>query len=95
MLNKLFSTLSLFALPIFLLAQTPVDIKNEQLVFERKGKSIAPAFKAGSTIPDPTPEPNWNPSLVNFGQVHAPKKENLSAFQLEKLEAMEFRIGLE
>lgn len=91
MLYKLFSTLSFFALPILLLAQTPVDIKNEQLVFERKGKSIAPAYKAGFTIPDPTPEPNWDPSLVNFGQVHAPKKENLSAFQLEKQEAMELK----
>lgn len=81
------TTIILLLASQWLSAQNIENNPNDYLLNTIKGKKIEPAVKAGTITPDPTPENTWDHRLLNFGSIHSPKSENLSAKDLAKADA--------
>ena len=77
----------------WLSAQNIENNQNDNLLFRVKGKKIQPAVRAGTIIPDPTPENTWDHKLINYGTIHSPKSDNLSAKELAKAEANQIKLN--
>ena len=76
-----------------LLAQSIENNRADHLLYKKQAKTIQPAIKAATTLPDPTPENKWDHKLINFGTVHSPKSENLNYKQIAKAEALQIKIN--
>jgi PKD repeat protein len=76
-----------------LIAQSIESNRADHLIYKKQAKTIQPAIKAATTLPDPTPENKWDHKLINFGTVHSPKSENLNYKQIAKAEAEQIKLN--